>query len=74
MLACLLRPRPMSFRNVSTSGTNGRGLGIVGGGRVLWRHRIWLLNVLVVGAETSGRNDDQRFWARIFEVSVEVGG
>lgn len=32
------------------------------------RHRIWLLNVLVVGAETSGRSDDQRLWALIFEV------
>lgn len=74
LLACRLRPRPMSFRNVSTSGTNGRGLGIVGGGRVLCRHRIWLLNVFVVGAETSGRSDDQRLWALIFEVSVEVGG
>lgn len=62
LLACLLRPRPMSVRNVSTSGTNGRGLGIVGAGRVLCRHRTWTLGAVKEGVvvETRGRSDDHR--------------
>lgn len=59
----------MSFRKVSTSGTNGRGSGIEGGGRVLCRHRIWLLTeVALAGTETRGRNGDQRDWTLMFEV------
>lgn len=57
LLACLLRPRPMSVRNVSTSGTKGRGSGIGGAGRALWRHRIWLPGEKAVG-DTIGRSDD----------------
>lgn len=60
LLACLLRPRPMSVRNVSTSGTKGRGSGIVGAGRVLCRHRIWTLGAVKEGVvvDTRGRSDD----------------